>query len=75
MLCGIFCSKEVSSKEELLSLVFQIPCEDRCLDPQTPLEKAFRGSKYLFTRYLGDFGRLGCRKRWILENLFRDVFL
>ena len=31
----------------------------RCLDPQTPPEKAFRGSKHLLTRYLGDFGRLG----------------
>ena len=33
----------------------------RCLDPQTPPEKAFRGSKHLLTRYLGDFGRLGNR--------------
>ena len=31
----------------------------RCLDPQTPPEKAFRGSKDLLTRYLRDFGRLG----------------
>ena len=31
----------------------------RCLDPQTPPEKAFRCSKHLFTRYLEDFGRLG----------------
>ena len=31
----------------------------RCLDPQTPPEKAFRGSKHLLTRYLEDFGRLG----------------
>ena len=31
----------------------------RCLDPQTPSEKAFRGSKHLLTRYLEDFGRLG----------------
>ena len=30
----------------------------RCLDPQTPPEKAFRGSKYLLTRYLEDFGSL-----------------
>ena len=29
----------------------------RCLDPQTPPEKAFRGSKHLLTRYLGNFGR------------------
>ena len=36
-----------------ISLVFQIPCEDRCLDPQTPPETAFRGSKYLLTGYLG----------------------
>ena len=42
-----------------ISLVFQIPCEDRCLDPQTAPEKTFRGSKHLFTRYLEDFGRLG----------------
>ena len=33
----------------------------RCLDPQTPPEKAFRGSKHLLTRYLGDFGRLGSK--------------
>ena len=26
-----------------ISLVFQIPCEDRCLDLQTPPEKAFSG--------------------------------
>ena len=31
----------------------------RCLDPETPPEKAFGGSKHLLTRYLGDFGRLG----------------
>ena len=31
----------------------------RCLDPQTPPEKAFRGSKHLLTRYLQDSGRLG----------------
>ena len=31
----------------------------RCLDPQTPPEKVFRGSKHLLTRYLEDFGRLG----------------
>ena len=30
-----------------------------CLNPQTPPEKAFRGSKHLLTRYLEDFGRLG----------------
>ena len=42
-----------------LSLAFQIPCEDRCLHPQTPPEDAFRGSNYLLTRYLEDFGRLG----------------
>ena len=41
------------------TIVFQIPCEDRCLDPQTPPEKAFRQSKHLLTRYLGNFGRLG----------------
>ena len=28
---------------------FQIPCEDRCLDPQIPPEKAFRGSKHLIS--------------------------
>ena len=31
----------------------------RCLDPQTPPEKVFRGSKLLLRRYLEDFGRLG----------------
>ena len=31
----------------------------RCLDPQTPPEKAFSRSKHLLTRYLEDFGRLG----------------
>ena len=40
------------------TLAFQIPCEDRCLHPQTPPEDAFRGSNYLLTRYLEDFGRL-----------------
>ena len=30
----------------------------RCLHPQTPPEDAFRGSNYLLTRYLEDFGRL-----------------
>ena len=29
-------------------------------DKKTPHEKAFRGSKHLLTRYLEDFGRLGC---------------
>ena len=32
---------------------------NRCLDPKTPSEKAFRGSKHLLTRYLEDFGRIG----------------
>ena len=51
---GEFCSH---------SLVFQIPCEDQCLDPQTPPEKAFR--------YLEDFGRLGIfrKKSWRLQRL------
>ena len=31
----------------------------RCLDPQTPPDKAFRGLKHLLTRYSEDFGRLG----------------
>ena len=34
----------------------------RFLDPQTPPEKAFRGSKHLLTRHLVDFGRLGKKK-------------
>ena len=46
-------------EEISISLVFQIPCEDRRLNPQTFGEKAFRGFKHLFTRYLEDFGRLG----------------
>ena len=31
----------------------------RCLNLQISLEKAFRGSKHLLTRYLEDFGCLG----------------
>ena len=31
----------------------------RCLDPQTPPDKAFREPKHLLTRYLEDIGRLG----------------
>ena len=31
----------------------------RYFNPQTSPEKAFRGSKHLLTRYLGDFGCLG----------------
>ena len=27
----------------MFPLVFQVPCEDRCLDPQTPPDKAFGG--------------------------------
>ena len=38
----------------LLTLDIQIPCA--CLNPRTSTEKAFRGSKHLLTRYLGDFG-------------------
>ena len=34
----------------ILHVVFQIPCEDRCLDPQSPSDKALRGSKRLLTR-------------------------
>ena len=37
---------------------------NRCLDPQTPPEKTFRGSKHLLTRYLEDFGRLGISQRF-----------
>ena len=40
----------------LFALDVQIPCADRCLNPQTSPEKAFRGSNYLLTRYLEDFG-------------------
>ena len=32
----------------------------RSLDPQTRPDKAFGGSKHFLTRYLEDFGRLGC---------------
>ena len=48
----------------------------RCLDPQTPPEKAFRGSKHPLTRYLEDFGRLGWFSRsekfnfWICSTTF-----
>ena len=44
-----------------LTLVVQIPHEDRYLNTQTPPEKAFRGSKCLLRRYLQDFGRLVTR--------------
>ena len=40
-------------------ILWEIPCEDRCLDPQTRPEKAFGSSKHLLTKYLEDFGRLG----------------
>ena len=36
-----------------------MPGEDRWLNPETSLEKAFKGSKHLLTRYLEDFGCLG----------------
>ena len=44
----------------------------RRLDPQTPPEKAFRGSKHLVTRYLGDFGRLG---KQLSDEMFHFQFL
>ena len=37
----------------------------RCLDPQIPPEKTFRGSQHLLTRYLEDVGRLGILQTWI----------
>ena len=44
----------------------------RCLDPQTPPEKVFRGSKHLLIRYLGDFGRLGkSHDSWLLKSTKR----
>jgi len=39
-----------------ISLIFQY-LVSRCLEPQTPPEKAFRGSKHLLRRYLEDFGQ------------------
>ena len=54
-----FAWKQRSVWRKKQTLVFQIPCEDRCLDPQIPLEKAFGGFKHLLTRYLGDLQRLG----------------
>ena len=37
-----------------------IPYEDRCLEPQIPPEKTFRGAETpILTRYLEDLGRLG----------------
>ena len=60
------------------TLVFQIPCEDRCLDPQTAPEKTFRGSKHLFTRYLDDFGRLGihaCLLNWRFWKLISRSYM
>ena len=62
MLVGEDFSQQKSKDQpnyQMVTLVLQIPCEDRCLDPQTPPEKAFRGSKHLLRRYLEDFGRLG----------------
>ncbi len=44
------------------TLDIQTPGEDRCFNPQTSSEKAFRGSKHLLTRYLEDFGCLGVDK-------------
>ena len=46
---------------EILLNIWEVnkSCNPRRLDPQTPPEKAFRGSKHPLTRYLGDFGRLG----------------
>ena len=51
----LFCERQADFYP---TLVFQIPCEDRCLNPQTPPE-VFRGSKHLLTRYLEEFGCLG----------------
>ena len=39
----------------------------RCLDPQTPSEKAFRGPNTLLTMYAEDFGRLGIDSELDLE--------
>ena len=48
---------EIASDQLEKSVVLQIPCEDRCLNPH---EKAGRGSQTSPNpRYLQDFGRLG----------------
>ena len=44
-----------------------------CLDPPTPPEKAFRGSKHLLTMYLEDFGRLGLHTFPVHSSILGEV--
>ena len=46
------------------------------MHPQTPPQNAFRGSNYLLTRYLEDFGRLGMYPKWETKKkcTFRSGF-
>ena len=37
------CYRDDTKPLEDITLVFQIPCEDRCLDPQTPPDLVFGG--------------------------------
>ena len=57
-------------KAENVSLDIQTPGEDRCLNPQSSPEKAFRGSKYQLTRYSKDFGCLGFCCQWTIYEWF-----